>query len=366
VRRPQSALILFSFATGIGLLLFVYRYLESLAGGGHRVALDPLVTELTGAWSLATLFPLVRSLARRLRLDERGFLRRVPLHVAGVVGFGVAATSLMSASRSLLFPLLGLGAYDYGRMPHRYFMEFPVQLIVYALMLSAVYVVDRLSKERAKQERTARLESELAKAHLENLKLRLQPHFLFNALNTISCAVHEDPAAADEMLSHLGELLRHSLRPERGQEIRLKEELAELRHYLHLLEARFGDDLTVRVDAPADTLDLLVPSLVLQPLIENAVTHGRAAGTGECHIEVRARREADSLALVVQEQSAAPPAPQPPNGSDPLAVIRERLSLLYGGAHSFAAGPRQQGGFEVALHVPLRSAAGSSSAERPH
>src|SRR5262249_40523828 len=154
---------------------------------------------------------------------------RVPLHIAGAVGFGAAATSLMWASRSLLFPLLGLGAYDYGRMPHRYFMEFPIQLIVYALMLGGVYMADRMARERVQQEQAARLEGELAKAHLETLKLRLQPHFLFNVLNTISCAVHEDPAAADEMLSHLAELLRHSLRPERGQEARLKEELVELR-----------------------------------------------------------------------------------------------------------------------------------------
>jgi signal transduction histidine kinase len=345
------------FASGVGLLLFSYRYLDVIATGGHKSFLDPLVCELTSTWSIALLFPLLRATARRFPLDQPGVLRRLPAHGLAVVAFGATTTSMMWGSRRLLFPLVGLGPFEYGRMPYRYFMEFPVQIMAYGLIVSAVYAADHYRAEREKRERTARLEAQLSQTRLQNLELQLQPHFLFNALNTISSTMYDDPRAADEMVSHLAELLRRSLRREQGQEVTLRQELSDLEHYLSLVRARFGDDLRVTVEAPPETLDLLVPSLLLQPLVENAVHHGRASQDGAGHIEIRARREPAHLALEVLDDGRGQPATGSENGSGlGLSLTRERLQLLYAGDHGFEAGPRPEGGYEVALRLPARDA----------
>jgi signal transduction histidine kinase len=350
----RQLILAFLFTTGIGLLLFTYRYLEVVASRGSTPFGHPLISELTGAWTSAALFFAVRAFGRRHRLDRSDWLKQILAQLLGVFAFGVTGTSLMWASRSLLFPLAGLGHYDYGRMPHRYFMEFPVQLLAYALMLAGVYVADHYRAEREKQLRTAELEARLSEARLQNLELQLQPHFLFNALNTIASTMYEDPAAADEMLSHLAELLRRSLRRQ-GPEVPLREELSALDHYLSLVKARFGDDLAVQLDVGSDTLELLVPSLLLQPLVENAIRHGRASSAGEGRIEIAACREADALQIAVRDDGTGAAAGDDGTGLG-LSVTRERLALLYGDDHRFEAGPVPGGGFQVLMRLPIRSA----------
>jgi two-component system, LytTR family, sensor kinase len=351
--KARRLLLHYLFATGVGLLLFLYRHLENVASRDRAPFLSPLITEVTAAWIAATLFFGVRALARRHPLDGPGWARRLPAHVAGVAAYAVSATSLMWATRSLLFPLAGLGPYDYGRMPHRYFMELPVQLMIYALMLTGVHVADRYRVEREERLLTAQLQARLSEARLQNLELQLQPHFLFNALNTIASTMYDDPAAADEMVSHLAELLRRSLRRP-GPEVPLREELAALGHYLSLLKARFGDDLNLTLEVPADTLDLLVPSLLLQPLVENAVRHGRASTAGAGRIEIEARRDQDALTIAVRDDGPGAPVTDDGTGLG-LSVTRERLRLLYGGGHHFEAGPQAGGGFRVVMRLPLRS-----------
>ncbi|HUE87733.1 MAG TPA: histidine kinase [Vicinamibacterales bacterium] len=146
---------------------------------------------------------------------------------------------------------------------------------------------------------------------MRNLHLQLQPHFLFNALNAISSKVYEDAAAADAMIARLADLLRYALRTSGGQEVPLGVELDALDDYLALLDARFGENLVCVRDVAAGARDAFVPSLVLQPVVENAVRHGRLAREGRGRITLRARRDGEMLRLEVEDDG-----PGLPSGAD--------------------------------------------------
>jgi two-component system LytT family sensor kinase len=339
-----------------GLLQFWYHYMAAIADGRYVRFLDPLISEYTGALAAAILFFPLRLVALRFRLDKPGWWRCVPVYLIAFVTASVCGTSMMWASRSMLFPLFGLGQYDYGRMPQRYFMEFPYQLMGFGLMVCGVYVYEHYRAARARELYAAQVEAQLSRAQLENLELKLQPHFLFNALNTISSTMYEDPAVADEMVSHLADLLRVSLRTDSGLEVPLGEELRALDHYLSIIRGRFGDDLQVSLDVDPGALAVKVPSLLLQPLVENAVRHGRASADGRDRIRISARKEQESLLVTVE--NAAPENLLPSgNGSGiGLSVTQDRLRLLYGGNHAFAAGPVPDGGYRVEIRIPARTA----------
>lgn len=357
----------------IFVLRFAYQYLGDLTHGATGTLAMRLLEESTGAATAMVLFIGVMAVERRWPVDRVHWRRSLPVHLVTFVCFTVAHTTLMAASRRILAPLLGLGEYDYGRMSVRYFMEAPMDAIGYAVALVALALgaARRTARERAR--RTAELERSLSQAELQNLRLRLQPHFLFNALNTIAARMYDDPAAADMMIGHLADLLRHSLRSAQRQTVPLADELALLDSYLAITRERFGERLTVAVHADDDTLGAAVPSLVLQPLVENAVRHGRASRTGEGHIDVRTARLGDTLRLVVENDGCSPDeatsAPEPrPLVRDPdssglgLAATAHRLRLLYGPAGSCDAGPIAGGGFRVILTLPFVESAAAACA----
>jgi two-component system LytT family sensor kinase len=354
-RGLREAAVAAAGGTVLGLLLFLYRHLENVASRGHEPFIRPLVQEVTAAWIGVCLFFPVRALARRFPLRGAGWPRRVPVHLAGLALFAGTYTSLIWLVRSLLFPLLGQGPYDYGEMPVRYFMELPVQAIVYTLIVAGVDAADQRRRTQEREVATAQLSAQLARAQLDNLQLRLQPHFLFNALNTISSAMYDDPAAADEMIGHLSDLLRASLRARTTHEVPLREELAILEAYLGLMRARFGPQVEVHVRADEDALGLAVPALLVQPLVENAFRHGSASDGGSARIDVRAFRERDTLRIDVRNDVPADARPATGNGLG-LSLTAERLHLLYGDRHSFRAGRDGDGGYEVALALPARAA----------
>lgn len=341
----------------VGLLLTTYRWLEVVASGKHQAFLVPLVNEMTGAVAGGTVFFAVLALVRRLPLERQRWPLRLPVYVIAAVGLGAVSTTLMWGQREVAYRLLGLGDYDYGIMPVRYLMELPMQLIVFTVMAGAIHAADAARAARERELAAARLEASLARAQLEGLRRTLEPHFLFNALNTVSSTMYDDPAAADRMLASLAELLRASLATGRADEIPLGDELALLRHYLDLLDARFGDRLQVEVEVAPGCNDLQVPPLVLQPLVENAVRHGGLERIGRATVRVAVERHDRVLRAVVEDDG-----PGLADGADPLAsgvglsATAERLRLLYGEAGRLEAGNRQGGGFRVAVELPARGA----------
>jgi two-component system LytT family sensor kinase len=361
-RLLRAAALWVGAVAALGFLLFVYHYLGPLAAGQPRRPLAPLIEELTGAFVGGLMFFPFRWLVRRLPLNRTSWPRRLPLYLLAMLACGAAATTLMWGLRSLLFPLAGLGSYDYGVMPLRYLMELPLQLIAFTVMAGALHAFGALEAARARELRAARIESSFARTQLRNLRLQLQPHFLFNALHTISAVMYEDPAAADEMLEQLAELLRSSLHTAQSDEVPLAEELALLERYLAIQRARFGERLAVEVEVDDGAEALLVPSLILQPLVENAIRHGNAERLGRGAIRVRARWQGERLVLEVEDDGPGRPAAAGGDGDGRppglgLASTAERLLLLYGDAQTFSAGNRAGGGFVVRAAIPAHRAA---------
>jgi len=345
-----------SMFTLIGALRFTYMYFDDVARHETGTVVRRAIEESTGAYTAAVLFVAVVAFVWRYPLDRPAWRARVPAHLAALVAYSVAHTTLMFVTRTAIFRLLGMGPYDYGYMPARYVMEFGEDAIGYASFVAIITLYRYYRVTRQREVRTAQLERGLAQAELRNLRLQLQPHFLFNALNTISSTMYDDPRSADRMIGQLSQLLRLSLRTSHAQEVPLREELEVLGCYLGLMTARFGSRLRVNVVATPDVLDAVVPSLLLQPLLENAIRHGNASRASGGSIEVRVERVGALLQLSVRDDGPGAPA-----GADVFAMgiglsaTRDRLRLLYGGAHRFEAGNRGRG-FAVDIALPYRRA----------
>ena len=350
--------VAFALFTTTGLFQFTYQYFDDVARAEPGTLARRVIEETTGTYAAMVLFVAVVSFAWRYPIDRPGWRRHVWGHAVAMVAYSVVHTTLLFLSRSAIFPLLGLGAYDYGYLPARYLMEFGNDAVGYLMFLTliAVYRGYRLGRER--ELRTVQLERGLAQAEMRNLRLQLQPHFLFNALNTISSTMYDDPRAADRMIGQLSELLRLSLRTSHTQEVSLHEELEVLERYLDLMRARFGDRLRVSLEVGAGAHDALVPSLLLQPLVENAVRHGNAARIGRGAVVVRAARLGERVRLTVADDGpgVAPGAEIFSTGIG-LSATRDRLRLMYGTAHEFTAG-NESGGFVVSITIPYRRASG--------
>ena len=256
-----------------------------------------------------------------------------------------------------------------------FFKKIHLNLLTYAALVGISHA-ERFY--RGNQERKAeahRLEAEkhqlaaqLAGAELSALQMQLNPHFLFDALNTLSEMIHQNPKAADKMIARLGDLLRLSL--ERGQaaEVMLEKELEFLRKYLEIEELRFHDRLSISYDVAPETLDAQVPNLILQPLVENAVKHGVAMLPGKGSIEISARRDHDRLKLAVRDNGTGLSSDWENTDSGErerigISNTRARLRQLYDGGSSFEIKTAATGGTEVKIEIPFRVITDGKSAE---
>jgi signal transduction histidine kinase len=355
--------IVIAFLTLIALLNFGVRMADYLAAGKQVPWLRILVQELTAGWLILPLLVPVLIWIRRLPLQRSNWLRRLPLHLAASVVFGVLHTLGMWSSRLALYALFGWGRYEYGHMPYRFLMEYQKQVVTYALIYAVVAVLGNVRRRREEALRTAELEHRLTEARLEALRHQLNPHFLFNTLNTVSAFVHEDPGRAETMIARLGDLLRSSLETGSGQEVTLAHELGTLGIYLDIVRARF-DSLEVEIDVPESVRGFLVPTLLLQPLVENAVAHNDQPG--RLRVSVRARAERDTLRLEVADDGrgiGAGAAGMPAVGVG-LSNTQERLRRLYGDRYRFELADRPGGGLAVRIALPLRQPA-EAAAEAP-
>ena len=206
--------------------------------------------------------------------------------------------------------------------------------------------------------RSSLLQSRLTRTELQALKLQLQPHFLFNTLNAITALVHRDADRAERMISGLSELLRVSLGSAGDQEVTLARELEVLQHYVEIQQVRFEDRLTVTVDAPAEVQRGLVPNLILQPLVENAIKHGLSPRAAAGRVQVVARRHDDRLVVSVQDNGVGEPDPSQRREGVGLGNSRSRLRQLYGDRQRFEAGGTVDG-FRVVFEVPWHEGTGA-------
>ncbi|HEY7182709.1 MAG TPA: histidine kinase [Blastocatellia bacterium] len=215
--------------------------------------------------------------------------------------------------------------------------------------------------------KTTQLEQRLTEASLLNLKAQLHPHFLFNALNTISAFVEKDPRGARQMIENLGDLLRFSLEHSEDQETTLAAELAALDHYLAIQRARFEDHLQLRMEIAPDALPALAPSLILQPLVENAIRHSVAQRTTPVCVTIQAARENGHLRLQVRDDGAGLPAgwQWDAHAGVGLTNTKQRLEQLYPAAHQLTVNNAEGGGVTVEIILPFRTN-GAESEEDGH
>lgn len=349
--------IVFAVFTVHGLLEFTYNYLDWAARAHHVDFRIPFIEEMTGHYTALLLFPAVIWLVRRFPLSRSRWAPVLTLYAAALLAFSAAHTTLNALSRDALFPLAGLGAYDYGIMRIRYFMEFPVDVFAFVSMAIAIYALDFYHASKQREVAAARLETDLAQAQLQNLRLQLQPHFLFNALNTISSVMYEDVRAADEMLARLSEFLRLTLRSAPAQEVRLSEELEFLDLYLNIMRARFESNLRVNMEIENGLENALVPQLVLQPLVENSIRHGAAPDSGLVSIDVSARRTPGALQIRIRDHGIGMRESRQTllGRGIGLANTAGRLDRLYGPDHHLDLANAEDGGLVVSVSIPFHT-----------
>jgi len=234
--------------------------------------------------------------------------------------------------------------------------DLPFAALFYALILGIGSALDYYRQFRERQLRASQLEAQLAQAELQMLKMQLHPHFLFNTLNGITGLVRDnDNAAAVEMLVGLSDLLRQTLDSAGKQEVRLSEELEWLELYLKLQQIRFSDRLRVSINAKPDTLDAMVPNLITQPLVENAIRHGIGPRAQPGSVSLSAERDQSRLRLMVSDDGVGLPEGWRLESSKGMGLLntQARLRQLFGSDFVFEVRNREQGGVEVLLAIPL-------------
>ncbi|PYP42004.1 MAG: histidine kinase [Gemmatimonadetes bacterium] len=235
----------------------------------------------------------------------------------------------------------------------------PSGLVAYGAILGMLVAVGTSRRVRQEQLATAALGTQLAEARLQALRTQLNPHFLFNAMNSIAMLVRKrQNDAAVTMIAGLSDLLRYFLEERPPQEVRLRDELAFLERYLAVESVRFQDRLQVRIAADAGILDAWVPNLVLQPLVENALKHGIARRVSAGRLAIEAEATATTLTLRVEDDGPGPAAraSAADNGAGVgLRNVRARLEQLYGAEQTLDLSPGPSGGARATITLPYRT-----------
>ncbi len=234
--------------------------------------------------------------------------------------------------------------------------DFPLSVLVFVGLVAAFHALTYYRSARERELVASRLETQLATAHLQLLKMQLQPHFLFNTLHSISALMHEDVEAADGMIAKLSELLRLTVDNGGDHEVPMRQEMAFIERYLDIEQMRFADRLTVDVDVDPATYDALVPSMILQPLVENAIHHGIATRAGAGRLRIACSASNGWLRLIVSDNG--PGIPDDGRGlreGTGLSNTRARLAQLYGDEFRLELRPGVAGGLQATLAVPLRT-----------
>jgi len=348
----RLVLLGFGFWTFTGLVFAAEAALLQAHAGVHAPWYRLVAEQLASWWPCVLLTPpVVAGTLRARRARSRAHL--VAMHGLGVLMFLTVGGALMGLAESLLpwaEPDAGLlGAAGWGIL--RYIGP---DLLLYALIAVGTEAAAHAWESRQRAVAAATYERQLAEARLHVLSAQLQPHFLFNTLHAISALVWADPARADRLLARLSEMLRLTLRSGTRVETTLAEELTLLERYAEIQETRYGDRLRVSFDVEAGVREALVPRLILQPLVENAIRHGVTRRITPGQVEVRAWQGDGRLNLTVRDDGVGLGAGVREGVG--LSITRARLRQLYGREQRFALAPAPDGGALCSLSIPFRMA----------
>jgi two-component system LytT family sensor kinase len=302
----------------------------------------------------ALWIPLIFWLGRRFPFDRQGWKRAAAVHLPASLVITSLHLLMVATWRFYLQGVRGGDPVWTTTVMDAFFRTVDQELTVYWAVIGLQHALDYSRQAREREVRAARLEARLIESQLQALQQQLHPHFLFNTLHAISTLVHRDPDKADLMIERLSDLLRITLRKVGVQEVELAQELEYLRAYLDIEQVHFGSRLRVEYRIDAGAMDVLVPTLILQPLVENAVRHGLEPMVRPGTLGIEAQAGGDVLRLrILDDGSGFAPNWQRSEGVG-LANTRSRLERLYGQQAALTILDNPGGGVVVDIQIPLR------------
>jgi two-component system, LytTR family, sensor kinase len=341
--------------------LSLFFSVPSLARGDGLMSVS-LRGEFAWCWSWGLITPFILAVDRRLPFSGKQIVRRTIVHLLASVFFTIiyryvnvtAGAVLGSGSWNTLGISKPLTLWKLNDFLWNWFICWMIVAALQAYRYYERYLSSELRLER--------MERSFTEARLNALRMQLDPHFLFNALNTISSHVERDPKLTRRMIEHLGDLLRRSIETKDRQDVSLAEEIEFLASYLAIQKIRFGEKLKFDIQIEPAVRYAALPSLLLQPLVENAIRHGISHRASGGTVIVSAQKIDDRLEVIVQDDGVGLPQGWTLESSARsgvtglgLSVTRERIKTLYpNGESSFTVRPRRSGGVEVDIFLPLR------------
>jgi two-component system, LytTR family, sensor kinase len=342
-------LLLVAGWTIVGLGYFSSQILTPPTAGTPPLGWGRLFAFSVGtAWIWAALTPVTLRLTRDATFAGGRWVRSAVVYALTGAGFFFVS--------GLLEWVLGLvtGMYSSGQLWTTLTTEcVETRVLAYFAIVTLGWSARYFALYRTRHLHASDLEARLARTHLQVLKMQLQPHFLFNTLNTIAELVHTDPEAADQMITRLGRLLRLSLDHAGHQVVPLRQEADFLRVYIEIEQVRFQDRLQVVWDLATNTLEAAVPTLLWQPVLENAIRHGVTPLAGRGRIVIASALEDEDLVLEIRDNGRGLPAGGVPREGVGLRNIRERVDQLYGPRARFTLTPAMGGGTVATLRLPF-------------
>jgi len=363
-RTVLSYTALFVFWSFIGLFLFSQGLAQKLLSHDPHPWWHHLTSWMVGVWLWWAFTPLVLWLGHKVPIDRKPYWRAVLFHLPISLVFPFANLTVEAAILHGLHLFPDIMVSVPATLAFLMIMAYHQTVITYWTVLAAQcgYNWYRRYEERRQEAlrlelRSSQLERQLAQAHLSALKMQLQPHFLFNTLNTIMVLVRQQKGPeAEEMLGRLSDLLRCVLEDVQAQEVPLTRELEYLQLYLSIEQVRFQDRLHVDVAADPEVLDAALPHMALQPIVENAIRHGIGRSSTAGSISISACRVNNSVEIKIQDDGPGlAPATGSAGGGIGLANTRARLQELYGDAAGLSVRNAEQGGVVATMVLPFHA-----------
>jgi anti-sigma regulatory factor (Ser/Thr protein kinase) len=319
-----------------------------------------VIWQLVGWYFWIPVTPFILLLGRRVPVGPGQRWPGIVVHVVAA-----AAMALFFAIWNTLFARPIAPRQAVSELDPRYFFEsfalqrFHTSLLTYLVILGAAYGIDVYRQHRRRELQASQLQTQLAQAQLEALRMQLHPHFLFNTLNGIAMLVRKGgQQEAVKMLAGLSDLLRLALENAGTQVVTLEQELSFLERYLELQRIRYRDRLKIKLAVAPDTLSAEVPNLILQPIVENAIRHGVDRSREAGLVEIRTRREDGRLRMEVRDDGPGFSGTRSSGESEGVGLTntRKRLERLYGSDHLFEIGDAPERGALAVVEIPFRRA----------
>ena len=352
--------VLFGFWTLFSVLYANQIYFEMLHSPGMHHSWWRIVSWQLAVWYVwGCLSPLILYLQRRFRIEGSTWLNGLMINLAASAFLALTHLAAATSLKMLMRP------FDVWSDQHSFRVQYQGELshfflfdvLIYWAIFGVGYAFDYRERYRERESLAAQLKIQLAQAQLESLKVQLHPHFLFNTLHTIAALVRSnEKMPAVDMIAGLSDLLRRALESAEEQEVPLREELEFIELYLGIQRVRFADKLAVRMEIAPETLDAMVPNLILQPLVENAIRHGFSAEESAGLIAIEAYCDDQDLHITVRDDGPGLQAGWRMEQSEGigLANTSERLKHLYGAAHRFDLYNGTTGGMIATITIPFR------------